>query len=103
MRTRLETCNKNKTLLKNTFDKVTNPVMTGFLKEEPLEPDDPDEPGPSKQYDQVTLPVALDLCLRTAMIEWYCVLPARVFPPVVRVACDDPAATETNSGDFTAL
>ena len=50
MRTRLETCNKNKALLKYTFDKVTNPipVMTGFLKEEPLEPDDPDEPGPSK-------------------------------------------------------
>jgi hypothetical protein len=28
-------------------------------------------PGASKTYDQVTLPIALDLCLRVAMIESY--------------------------------
>jgi len=37
------------------------------------------------------------------MIGWYSVSPACVFPGVVRIAGDDPAATEADCGNLTAL
>jgi hypothetical protein len=57
-----------------------------------------EEPGASKQYDHITFPARLDLCLRAAMIH-----SVTVFPSVVSKPGNYPAPPETNGRDLALL